>query len=77
MVAAFEAEEIVGNLHDPCTNRLALVALHRCPKQTRHVGLWRSVAFDHLDPFARLQSRKVCRGGFDFRVTCQLRKFDH
>src|SRR5262249_4673708 len=58
-VPAFEAEQIVGDLHDPLSDRLALAGLHRSPKQTRHIGLWRGVALDHLDAFARLQGRKV------------------
>src|SRR5262245_18164735 len=51
------------------SDRLALAGLHRRPKQTRHVGLWRGVALDHLDAFARLQGRKVGRRGFDFGVS--------
>src|SRR5215831_19776021 len=76
-VAAFETDQIVGDLHDPRSDRLALAGLHRSPKQTRHIGLWRGVALDHLDAFARLQSRKVRRRGFDFGVSHRLRKFDH
>src|SRR6516165_9370151 len=76
-VPAFEAEQIVGDLHDPLSDRLALAGLHRRPKQTRHIGLWRGVALDHLDAFARLQGRKVGRRGFDFGVSGQLRKLDH
>src|SRR5215467_2502628 len=76
-VPAFEAEQIVGDLHDPRSDRLALAGLHRSPKQPRHIGLWRGVALDHLDAFARLQGRKVSRRGFDFGVSGQLRKLDH
>src|SRR5215470_16839788 len=46
-VPAFEAEQIVGDLHDPRSDRLALAGLHRSPKQTRYIGLWRGVALDH------------------------------
>src|SRR5262249_51823845 len=77
-VPAFEAEQkIVGDLHDPLSDRLALPRLHRRPKPTPHIGLWRGVALDHLDALARLQGRKVGRSGFDFGVSHRLRKFDH
>src|SRR5262249_29491801 len=76
-VPAFKAVQIVGDLHDPLSDRLAPAGLHRSPKQTSHIGLWRGVALDHLDAFARPQGRKVGRRGFDFSVSHRLRKLDH
>src|SRR5215831_18173730 len=76
-VAAFEAEQIIRDLHDPWSERLALTGLHRRPKQTRHIGFWRGVALDHFDAFARPQGRKVARRGFDFGISHRLRKLDH
>src|SRR5262249_4341278 len=72
-----EGEKVGGDLEDPRSDRLAPAGLPRSPKQTRHIGLWRGVALDHLDAFARLQGRKVGGRGFDFGVSDRLRKLDH
>src|SRR5262249_40556765 len=77
VVTTFEAEQIIGDLHYPRSDRLALARLPRPPNETRHTGLWPSAALDHLDALPRLQSRKIGRRGFDFGVSGQLRKFDH
>src|SRR3954451_18684221 len=77
MVAAFELDQIVRNLYDPRADRLALAGFRRSPKQTRHIGLWRSVAFYHLDALARLQGREVSRCRIDVGVSDRLGKFGH
>src|SRR3954453_12571007 len=76
-VPAFKAEQIVGDLHDPRSDRLTLISFDRSPKQTSHIRLWRSVALDYLNAFARLQGRKVGCGLFNFSVSDRPRKLDH